>query len=435
MAHRCVLIILDGLGDRYHPELGGTPLQAAHTPNLDRLASQGANGLFHAAVPGVALSSPDAHLAMYGYGREEQPARSILEALGHGMSFHPDQVVLCARIGSGRPEGDVLIVTDRTPEATSAELAEVIDAVAHFESGGIRFELKGTGGARQVLTLSGAVSHRITDADTHLTNVPLAAVTPPADAADCPRAAGTARALNDYLRWAFRTLDEHPVNRTRVSRGGRALNVLLTYFAGCMKDVQSFPDRWGLRALSISSKPVQWGIAELIGMDTLRPASREDPAEEIAERIKCAVSRISDYDFIHVHTMAPDDAAHTKDPEKKKRVIESLDRGIGEAIAPLIEDPDVLVVVTSDHSTPSSGKLVHSGEPVPVVFLGESVRRDRVTQYNEVDCAMGSLGPVRGKELMLLVLDQLERTMLRELRPTAEPRLFRASTYPPLTIK
>lgn len=434
MSSRCVFVILDGLGDRYHPELGGTPLQAARTPNLDRLASKGANGLFHAARPGVALSSPDAHLAMYGYDRLEQPARSVLEALGYRIAFDPGQVILCARIGSARLESNTLIVTDREPAAEPSEVSELIEAIASFESQGIRFDLVGTSGARHLLALSGSVSHLVTDADTHMVDVPMAAVTPLEEARSCPRAATTARALNEYLQWAFKRLNQHEVNRSRIARGNSPLNVLLTYFAGCMKAVQPFEERWGLRAASISSKPVQWGIASLIGMDAMEVAPREDPADEISERISIAAARMSDYDFIHVHTMAPDDAAHTKNPETKKRVIERLDRGIGMAVEPLLDDPEVLLVVTSDHSTPSSGRLVHSGEPVPILFVGESVRRDRVRQFNEVDCAAGSLGTVRGVELMWLVLDQLERTTLRELRHTPESRPYRKADYPPLRV-
>ena len=44
-ARRIVLLILDGIGDQPYPELGDlTPLEAAHTPNLDALAATGANG-------------------------------------------------------------------------------------------------------------------------------------------------------------------------------------------------------------------------------------------------------------------------------------------------------------------------------------------------------------------------------------------------------
>jgi hypothetical protein len=39
---RCILLILDGLGDHGHAAFGGqTPLQMADTPNLDRLAALG----------------------------------------------------------------------------------------------------------------------------------------------------------------------------------------------------------------------------------------------------------------------------------------------------------------------------------------------------------------------------------------------------------
>ena len=45
---RCLLLILDGLGDHGHAAFGGqTPLQMASTPNLDRLAALGMTGLYH----------------------------------------------------------------------------------------------------------------------------------------------------------------------------------------------------------------------------------------------------------------------------------------------------------------------------------------------------------------------------------------------------
>ena len=45
---KIILILLDGLGDRSYKVLDDlTPLQAASTPNLDRLAYLGSNGLFH----------------------------------------------------------------------------------------------------------------------------------------------------------------------------------------------------------------------------------------------------------------------------------------------------------------------------------------------------------------------------------------------------
>ncbi|MDD4456174.1 MAG: phosphoglycerate mutase, partial [Syntrophotalea acetylenica] len=65
---RCILLLLDGLGDRSHPQLDHrTPLQAASTPNLDKIASLGMNGLFHSHLQGTALPSELAHFLMFGY--------------------------------------------------------------------------------------------------------------------------------------------------------------------------------------------------------------------------------------------------------------------------------------------------------------------------------------------------------------------------------
>ncbi|MFP3983257.1 MAG: phosphoglycerate mutase, partial [Desulfurivibrionaceae bacterium] len=75
---RCVLVVLDGVGDRSYEDLRGlTPLQAAYTPTLDYLAAKGANGLFHAFSPGVVLPSENAHFAMFGYQEEEFPGRGL----------------------------------------------------------------------------------------------------------------------------------------------------------------------------------------------------------------------------------------------------------------------------------------------------------------------------------------------------------------------
>ena len=45
---KLLFIVVDGLGDRPIPDFGGkTPLEYANTPNLDKIASLGMNGLLH----------------------------------------------------------------------------------------------------------------------------------------------------------------------------------------------------------------------------------------------------------------------------------------------------------------------------------------------------------------------------------------------------
>jgi 2,3-bisphosphoglycerate-independent phosphoglycerate mutase len=60
--------ILDGLADRPQAVLGGkTPLEASHTPHLDRLAKLGTNGLLVPLSPGIPLESEFSHFLLFGY--------------------------------------------------------------------------------------------------------------------------------------------------------------------------------------------------------------------------------------------------------------------------------------------------------------------------------------------------------------------------------
>ncbi|MDO8613680.1 MAG: phosphoglycerate mutase, partial [Dehalococcoidia bacterium] len=92
-----LLIIFDGLADRPAPELDGrTPLEAARTPNLDRLAAEGVSGLFHPKSPGYPLGSPLALHLMFGYAEEEFPDRGPLLAAARGLPIADGEVVLAA---------------------------------------------------------------------------------------------------------------------------------------------------------------------------------------------------------------------------------------------------------------------------------------------------------------------------------------------------
>ena len=65
---RVLYVILDGLGDRPLPELDDrTPLEAAATPNLDRLADAGRQGTVVTVGKGIAPESDVAVMAVLGY--------------------------------------------------------------------------------------------------------------------------------------------------------------------------------------------------------------------------------------------------------------------------------------------------------------------------------------------------------------------------------
>ncbi len=435
MPTRCILILLDGLGDRSYASLDHmTPLQAASTPHLDALAATGANGLYHADRLGVALSSQDAHFALYGYDKQETLRRGILEAVGSGLEVGPNDVAVLGRLITATPEDGILRIVDRRPSADPEQISILIGAIDRYETNGIGFRFTQINQLEGILVLSGDVSPHITDTDPLCNGLPAPAVKPLSPHECDSVARNTAEALTKYLIWAHEKLSDHPINQVRLSRGEKPLNALITHLADAPRPIESFRRRWGFKALSISPKLVQWGVSKSLGMDTERVKDSQDPGQDIAHRIAIAVEKVPHYDFIHVHSMAPDQAAHTKNPLTKRSVIEALDAGIGRAIGPLLNDPDVLITVTADHSTPSGGPLIHSGEPVPMTIVGEGVRRDDVKSFDEVHCAGGALGTVRGKEFMLLVLNYLDRCKLRGIMQTPNDQAFWPGDYEPFRL-
>jgi 2,3-bisphosphoglycerate-independent phosphoglycerate mutase len=368
--------------------------------------------MFHAGKVGLAFSSQDAHFSLFGYDWHEMPRRSILEAAGAGVHVGPHDVAVLGRLSTAVENDRRLFVVNRLSPVEPEELTELIGAIHRYKSRGIRFEFTQVQKLEGILTMKGSVSPYITDNDPMFDGRFAAEVLPLARAADDRDAVSTAKALKRYLSWAFNRLNEHPVNLARTAKGNAPLNVLLTHHADRLRHVMPFRKRWGLKGLLISSKLVQWGLASVLGMDVCKVKSSGDPGRDLAERIKIAEEKLGDYDFIHVHTMAPDEAGHAKDPVTKKKVIEALDKAIGKSLETLGDDPEVLLAIASDHSTPSGGPLIHSGEPVPLTMVGMGVRRDGIKRFNEIDCSSGSLGLVRGGEFMLLVINYLDRSRL-----------------------
>jgi 2,3-bisphosphoglycerate-independent phosphoglycerate mutase len=434
---KCLLIVLDGLGDRSYARFGHlTPLASARTPALDALAARGASGLYHAGSLGQALPSENAHFAMFGYELCDFPGRGALEALGSGVELAPGEVAVLAHFVSlENVDGRARLVQD-LPRADAAEAKACIAAAGTFAHDGVQVRFHQTKGLFGVLVLSGgALDPRVTDSNPMRDGRFLSAVVPRAEAAADPATRRTAAALTAYLRFAHQALSCLPENAARTARGLAPLNGLVSQRAGRLKPVTPFARRFGLKGASLASGAVFKGLAAYLGLDFVRARETGDAEADMFERLHLARELLSgDVGFLHLHTKAPDEAAHTKDPVAKLAVIEALDRALARGLAPFLDDPEVLTVVTADHSTPSCGQLVHSGEPVPLTLCGPGVRRDGLSRFDEVTAAAGALGPVRGTELMALILNALDRCRLAGIHDTPESLDYWPGDFDPFRL-
>lgn len=401
---KTILVLLDGLADRVHRGLGDkTPLEAAQTPNLDALCRRAETGMMVPWKPGVPLGTETAHFILFGYGIEDFPGRAAIEALGEGLPLKDKEIYLRATLAGGEEREGLFIRQRLLGDITPGEIKELASCLP-TRRGGVSFSWTYSFKTHGFITLQGeGLSPHISDSDPFYSRRHVMEVE--AFETREKEAHFTAKALNGFLWESYQRLKEHPVNQKRLQAGKDPANLLLTKWAGTKKELTPFAEKNGMTSLVLGASGLLKGVALSLGMDY-------QYCGDLGEGVKKALE--IDRDLVHLHTKEPDEAAHTGDPQKKARVIEGLDQALG----PLLGQDDILLVVTADHTTPSSGTLIHSGEPVPVMFIGEGIRTDQVQEFGERSCARGSLR-ITGADLIPMILNYTDRALLYGLRPGA----------------
>ncbi len=418
-----LFIILDGLADRPQAVLDRkTPLEAADTPNLDRLAQLGSNGLLVPLAPGIPLESDTSHFLLFGYPLEKFPGRAAFEAIGRGFEVPAKTVVLLASFATttivdGKVRRDA-ILWEENRSRDGGDCLELDVTISTYETRGIHFSLQPCGQCEAILTLSGNPSRYISDVDPFYNGALVARALPLAEASDQENAERTAAALNEYLQWAHLRLQEHIVNRERQILGLPLINFLLTKWAAVRPEVPPFHEQNGLRAASVENYPLYIGIARVCGMTPVTVPHHTSVAADFHEKLLVAETLFQQgYEFVHLHSKGPDITAHNKDPLAKRDAIGAIDSTLGPLVAQVENKRDVLVVITGDHATPSSGPLIHSGEAIPLLIAGgPNVLSDDVREFHERAAMHGGFGRVYGADLMPILLNLTDRGRLHGVR-------------------
>jgi 2,3-bisphosphoglycerate-independent phosphoglycerate mutase len=428
---KTIMFLLDGVGDRGQPTLGGlTPLQAARLPNLDRIAKAGETGLMVPLQPGIPLGTDHAHYLLFGYRPEEYPGRAVIDAIGEGLELSPEDLVLRTSWAAVHSEAETppregyncFVIQERFTPGIDRQAAQIFAATLPETFEGIRAEWHFSHDSHGFLILRDCAAHfdpQVSDTDPFYEGQRVMACRPFETASE--KASALAGWINRYLIEVHRRLSACALNHSRAECGQLPGNFMLTKWAGKLELPEGFHLRNGMRGAIIASSKLLKGVAASLQMDYFECGDYEE-AVRLGHQL--------DYDYIHIHTKAPDTAAHTKRPEEKVRVLETLDQ----AFAELHARDDYLYIVTGDHSTASSGTLIHSGESVPVVFLGTMTRRDLGNAFDEVACGLGGLRITAG-DLMPMVLNLTDRAKLYHLRAGEKRRPYRATHVEPLRFE
>ena len=437
-----ILLILDGIADRPWPALGGlTPLQAAATPNLDRFAAAGQTGVLHPLGRGLAPGSELAHFVLFGYPRELYPGRALFEAAGEGMAVGDDEVVFRGLFSTvERREDGSLHVLKRRTEVDDEACRALSAAIGPFSLDGISVEFTYNSDHQGIVTLRSAQagvhpSADVTDSDPYVPGRHVVRPQSLVGAQDAHGARHTAAALEAWLAHVFHTLDAHPVNAARRERGEEPANFLLVKWSSAAAHLTPFADLIGLRGASVSSGVTYRGISAVLGMDWYGCDYLPDWTEDLRARIALGARVVAEgHGFVHVHTKAPDVAGHTKDPARKRDVIEALDAAIPALWETGMVSPDNLVIVTGDHGTPSGTELVHSGDAVPIAIVGAGTLVDPVAAFDELSCASGSLGHLEGRDVMPEALNRIGRIKYMSAKLTPAGGIFWPEDTEPLHV-
>lgn len=385
-AHKkAIFMVLDGLGDLPTPK---TPLQAAKTPNLDRLAKDGITGMLAPVKRYIVPGSDTAHLNMLGYDPSIfYHGRGPLEALGLGMELQNGDVAF--RTNFATVENGM--IKDRRAGRIDSDTAAKLAKYIPDRINDIQVIFKTSTEHRGALILRGpGLSSNISPTDAHVgDSLPECH---PLD--DTSQAKKTANIVNNLMKVVGGQLSTAPENR------GRKLpaNTLLLRGAGQFSSAPSFFERFGLLGACVAGGALYKGVARYIGMDIiLVPGATGDKNTNLVGKAKAAAKALDNYDLVFLHVKMCDSFGHDGDFKGKTRALERIDK-----IIPILEKTGACLIVTGDHSTPVSWKG-HSGHEVPiVVYRGE--RGDKISRFDERNCMQGGLGHLRGKDLLHLIM-------------------------------
>jgi 2,3-bisphosphoglycerate-independent phosphoglycerate mutase len=379
---KLALIVLDGLGDIATREQNYlTPLEAAVTPNLDKLAKDSAQGRMIPAAPGITPGSGPGHLGLFGYDPlEYQVGRGVIEALGLGVELKPGDVCARANFATLNEKG---IVTDRRAGRIPTETCEKLCAMLAAKIkkiGDTEVVIQAGKEHRFVVVFRGkGLEGPLTDADPNREGFAVPTVKPRDP--NNSKQEKMAKLIAEFYKAAL-----------PIIAGEKPANGFLMRGIAHQPEIPLFEDRYLLKPACLAVYPMYKGLAQLVGM-----AKIEGP-QTIKEQFERYAAEYNNYDFFFIHYKYTDKYGEDGNFAAKKKAIEDFD-----AALPILlkKKPDVLVV-TGDHSTPCSLKG-HSWHPQPVMIHSAASGSDKLERFTETGANSGSLGIFPARFLIRLM--------------------------------
>lgn len=395
------IVIPDGCADEPQESLGGrTPLQAAHTPAMDAIATQGVVGRSNNVPAHLPAGSDVANLSLLGYDPcANFTGRAPLEAAAQGIALGPDDWAIRCNLVTIENQ---IMRSFTADHISSAEGAELLAALQR-EIGDERWQFVPGVSYRNLLLYRGAGQPAPFAVDTGTT--PPHDLTDKSIVQDLPRGAGAERLL-EWMDRSQPVFASHPVNAARRQAGRLPASQVWLWGLGRAPRLQPFRELYGRSGKMITAVDLLRGLAALLGWERIEvPGATGYLDTDYAAKGRYAIDALASTDIICVHVEATDEASHEGNAATKIRALEEIDRHIVAPLhAALQAQGPYRILVSPDHPTPVRTKT-HSHGYVPWALCGTGVPPDASTTYDEVSAAASPLAFAEGWRLMRHFLD------------------------------
>ena len=418
-------MLLDGVGDLPHPDLNGkTPLAAAVTPNLDKLAKNGAMGEVISVGKGIAPESDIAVFNMLGYKfqHDNYVGRGVIEAIGVGTDFKDGDLALRGNFST--LNGDGIIIDRRAGRKIERDdantIAKEIEQKIKFSVPNTSVVVAPTIGHRVTVRIrceGESLSSEITNTDPAYSRVAGMGIAKAVSdfmkierclpLSDSTSSKLTAKLVNEFTEQSLEIMKQSDVNKKRKQDGKKLLNSILLRDAG-----NKYPKATPINELHsmnfscIVDMPVELGISEVLKMKAFEAGGLTD----YEEKARVAAKAMETQNAIYVHLKGPDEFGHDGDAIGKMKNIEEIDKRFFGTLLDNIDTKKVSVMVSADHSTPCIIKA-HSDDPVPILVSGESIKKDQTVRVTEEEAKKGSMGLLEGSQVVKTCLQLIKSQM------------------------
>ena len=389
-----VVFLCDGMADLKIREFDNkTPLEAAHTPNMDKYAKKAVLGTLKTVPDHLSPGSDVCNLSVMWYDSNlYYTGRSPLEAASIGVTLEDNETSFRANLVTLTGEGayeDLVMEDYSAGEIKTADAKKIIADLMPVLND-----------ERTKIYAGVSYRHLLVLADKEVEGK----LIPPHDISKRP--------VRDYLpkdtqilslmKKSYEFLKKHPYNVERIKEGKRPASSIWVWGEGKRPKMDSFWEKFGVKGSVISAVDLIKGIGILTGMRSIEVdgVTGNIDTNFDGKAQACIDAFRSGDDFVYVHMEAPDECGHRFEADNKKLAIELIDEKVIGPVCRYLEESgeDFAILVVPDHPTPIATGT-HARDPVPF-FAYYSQKEVNGDIYTEDTASKAGLYIENGYKLM-----------------------------------